>query len=102
MKQLLLFVAILLVGGINVFGEEWNKSISELEILANQGNSRAQVILGVLYSNGERVELDKEKAFYSYLKTAESGTLNSMYIVALMYEKGEGVNQDEKQSFRQG
>ena len=59
----------------------------------------AQESLAMMYSHGIGVDLDEEKAFGLYLKSAKQGHASAQYEVAFMYLIGLGVNKDEGQAF---
>ena len=45
------------------------------------------------------VEIDLEKAFYWYQKSAEAGNSNAQYNLGLCYENGKGVEIDLEKAF---
>jgi hypothetical protein len=67
-------------------------------VLADQGDTRAQVDLGIMYSKGEGVPQDYAKAFMWYLKAAERGVFQAQAQVGSLYFKGQGVQQDYAQA----
>ena len=50
--------------------------------------------LGLLYYNGDNVEMNKEEAFKWYKKAADKKFGQAQFNVGLMYYKGEGVSRD--------
>ena len=62
--------------------------------LAEQGNSAAQLNLGVLFEKGLGVAQDYAEAARWYMKAGERGDEEAQYNVALMYEKGTGLSRD--------
>ena len=61
---------------------------------AEQGNSNAQLNLGLLYAKNN----DQFKAFYWFNKSAEQGNDNAQYALGLMYKYGDGVSIDFSKS----
>ena len=73
-------------------------NIEELQKLAAAGDADAQVKLGVTYSTGVNVEIDKKKAAEWYTKAAEQGSALGQWNLAFLYVRGEGVEEDEKKA----
>ncbi len=72
------------------------KAIYWYKKAAEQGNSTAQGLLGVIYMGDERIEYkDVEKAVYWYTKSAEQGNILGQYSLGYIYFYGEGVPKDE-------
>ncbi len=60
----------------------------------------ALFVLGVMYSKGEGVEQDVEKAFSYYERAAKMNHPTAIYNVGVMYFRGKGVERDrEKAAF---
>ena len=72
--------------------------LSQLEILAEQGNPYAQNDLGVMYEGGERVAQDYEKAVFWYQRAAEQGYDVAQSNLGNMYDRGDGVAQDYEEA----
>ena len=53
--------------------------LTEIKQLAEAGDVDAQGVLGLYYSNGIRVPLDKRQAEYWYLKAAEQDHEDAQY-----------------------
>lgn len=66
-------------------------SVDKLESLANQGDSLAQVKLGVMYGRGDRVVKDDVKAIEWFQKAAEQGNSHAQYNLGVGYNTGRGV-----------
>ena len=66
--------------------------------LADQGNSNAQLGLGLLYANGQGVLRDYAQAVAWYRKAAERGNGAAGYNLGMMYGTGQGVPQDYAQA----
>ncbi|MEG0619395.1 MAG: tetratricopeptide repeat protein [Bacilli bacterium] len=65
---------------------------------AERGFPEAQYNLGIMYENGEYVELDYKKAYFWYLKAANQGDVKSQYAVGTLFDYGDGVKQDYNQA----
>ena len=59
--------------------------------LADQGNTDAQVNIGVLHANGEGVPQSYPEALKWYLKAADQGDVFALNNLGLMYMRGQGV-----------
>ena len=62
--------------------------------LAEQGNSQAQGVLGMMYANGEGVSQDFAEAMRWFHKAVEQGHAAAQYGVGKLYANGQGVAQD--------
>lgn len=62
--------------------------------LAEQGDARAQAMLGLLYEYGHGVPQDYAVAAWWYGCAAERGDAGGQYLLGLLYDKGRGVPQD--------
>ena len=67
---------------------------------AEQGNTAAQGILGVMYTNGEGVLKDDAEAVRWYRKAAEQGLAQAQWTFGDMYANGEGVPEDDAEAVR--
>ncbi len=61
---------------------------------AEQGHPEAQCELGYMYSGGEGVEENKEKAFEWFKKAAEQGRDDAMQRLCDFYKDGQGVEKN--------
>ena len=66
--------------------------------LAEQGNSRAQNNLGLMYDEGQGVLQDDTEAVKWYRVAAEQGNASAQLNLGLMYAEGQGVPQDYVQA----
>lgn len=74
--------------------------LSQLRPLAEQGDARAQFILGGMYRKGEGVtQNDKEAVKWTRL-SAEQGLAAAQYFLGWMYLNGKGVIQDDKEAIK--
>ena len=63
---------------------------------AEQGDSDAQSILGIMYDDGQGVVQDYKEAAKWYRLAAEQGDSDAQYNLGLLYFNGQGVVQDYK------
>ena len=63
---------------------ETENNIEELIRAAEAGNAAAQTHLGWCYDEGEGVEVDHEKAFYWYTRSAEAGDATGQFNLAML------------------
>lgn len=78
--------------------KDYKRAIEILKPLAEQGNSQAQVTLGIMYDNGHGVPLDQTEAFNWYVKAAKQGDPIVQHDVGVKYFQGQGVDQDYQQA----
>ena len=71
-----------------------SSDLSQLEKEANQGNSKAQHDLGILYLEGKDISKDERKAFQWFEKSAKNKYGKAQYQVSFMYAEGIGVGKD--------
>lgn len=70
-------------------------SFEEMEEAANEGDSDAMEQLAMAYLNGnDEIEENPEKAYYWFVKCAESGNDQAMFNVGLFTAKGFGTERD--------
>ena len=68
--------------------------ITEIRRLAEKGDARAQLILGLMYANGRGVLKDDAEAVRWYRLAAEQGDAMGQYALGFMYDYGEGLPDD--------
>ena len=73
---------------------DYTRALQILRPLAEQDNVDAQVIIGMMYSNGSGVELSISESIKWYQKAAESGDTEAQTKLGMMYVNGEGVAVD--------
>ena len=78
--------------------KDYKHALEILKPLAEQGNSQAQVTLGIMYDNGHGVPLDQTEAFNWYIKAAKQGDPIVQHDVGVKYFQGQGVDQDYQQA----
>ena len=72
----------------------------ELLPLAEQGNPKAQTLIGVMFEKGEGRPKDKKKAVRWYKLAAEQGNANAQHNLGYMYQYGTGIRKDYKEAVR--
>ncbi|HEB79199.1 MAG TPA: sel1 repeat family protein, partial [Rhodospirillales bacterium] len=65
---------------------------------AEKGDLNAQVLLGMLYYQGENVVKDHKKAFRWWRAAAEKGHATAQWRLASLYYRGEGVVKNLKKA----
>jgi LmbE family N-acetylglucosaminyl deacetylase len=65
---------------------------------AEQGDSKSQNNLGIMYEFGYGVQKDKQEAVKWYTKAASQGNIFAQYNLGVMYETGTGVTKDETEA----
>lgn len=69
-----------------------------LKKAADEGNPEAQYRLGLLYANGEGVELDYVEAAFWFDESARQDLTDAQRALAWLYANGYGVDQDNQQA----
>ncbi len=69
-------------------------ALREFRELAEQGDARAQTLLGVMYRDGQGVAQDYAEAVKWSRLAAEQGNATAQYNLGVIYGKGQGVAQD--------
>jgi TPR repeat protein len=74
--------------------KDYAQALKILKPLAENGDSQAQVTLGIMYDFGHGVSKDPGKAIEWYIKAAEQGIPVVQHDVGVKYFQGQGVEQD--------
>src|SRR6266704_1911402 len=80
--------------------QDYATALQEWRPLAEQGDPRAQSMLGVMYHFGQGVPRDYTEAAQWFRKAAEQGDTMAQNNLAVIYEHGRGVPQDYGQALR--
>ena len=80
--------------------KDYASALSLFRSLAEQGDTRAQGNLGVMYSHGEGVPKDETEAVKWYRRAAEQGDAHAQYNLAVRYERGGGVAQNVAEALK--
>ncbi len=73
-------------------------NLDEYQKLAQQGDTKTQYNLGVMYKYGQGVHQNYKQALYWFQKAGEQGHTEAQYNLGMMYKKGQGVHQNYKQA----
>ena len=74
--------------------EDATKKYAEYLEQAQQGHADAQYQLGISYSQGKGVSIDKAEALGWFLKAAEQGHSEALFKLAKIYELGSDIEQN--------
>ncbi len=85
---------------IAYLGGDDASALQECKPLAEQGDAKAQYILGRMYDLGEGVPQDYAEAAKWYRKAAEQGDAKAQFALGAMYSYGRGVPQDYVQAHK--
>jgi hypothetical protein len=77
----------------------WADSASDLRTLAEEGDAKAQFVLGTLYRDGQGVEKDLAETLRWWTKAAELGNVDAQFALGNIYSGGFGVTRDYVQSY---
>jgi Sel1 repeat len=80
---------------VTAYGEgDYATALRLFRPLGDQGNSRAQNNLGIMYDNGYGAAQDYSEAAKWFRKAADQGNARAQCNLGVMYAKGQGVPQD--------
>ena len=68
--------------------------------MADHGDSRAQSLLGLIYSNGHGVQRNEAEAMKWYRRAADQGDADAQVKIGDMYFEGRAVAQDYSEAGR--
>lgn len=74
------------------------EALENLRQAAEAGDAEAQYRLGMLYGNGEGVELDHRQAEQWFSRAARQGHEDALLNLAWLYATGTGVDMDEERA----
>ncbi|MGB8313785.1 MAG: tetratricopeptide repeat protein, partial [Aestuariivirga sp.] len=77
----------------------YTKALKLVQPLAEQGDAKAQNLIGLIYADGKGVPQDFAEAVKWYRKAADQGYAGAQNNLGLMYLKGRGVPQDYVQAY---
>ena len=78
---------------VSVYEERYDADVASLEELANQGNTKAQYQLGVLYLRGQEVDRNVFEAIRWFHMAAEKGHLKAQFSLGRAYATGKAVDE---------
>ena len=73
---------------------DFQKAHDVVPAFADQGNARAQIVLGTMYEFGKGESKDPVQAAVWYRKAADQGNARAEKSLGVLYENGQGVDQD--------
>ncbi|MCY4232591.1 MAG: hypothetical protein OXE59_02455 [Bacteroidetes bacterium] len=88
---------LLALGATNAQGQ--NSRIQRLQEKAEEGDSYAQLRLGMAYDSGEGVIENYAQAVYWYRKASMQGNAQAQFRLGLAYALGQGVDQDDQEAY---
>ena len=80
--------------------EDDQEAAKWLQLAADQGDARAQTVLGLMYGTGEGVPKNDQEAAKWYRMAADQGYALAQFNLGLMYYHGEGVPKDYQESIK--
>ncbi len=98
MKKTLILILLALLAA-PLWGQTYGEATTEqLRQAANNGDAKAQCVLGSRYYKGDRAPQDYKQAVQWYTKAANQGYAVAQYNLGVYYKNGYGVAQDYKQA----
>ena len=79
---------------------EYDKALSSLKELADEGNINASFYLGEMFRQGNGIEKNNALSFKYYLKAAEGGKKEAFNIIGESYYIGKGVDKNISEGFK--
>jgi TPR repeat protein len=79
---------------------DYARALRLVQPLAEEGGSRAQSLLGLLYYHGRGVRQDDSNAAKWFRLAADQGEANAQFNLGVMYAEGQGVPQDYAEAVR--
>lgn len=96
-----LFICFLLLASSATWASDSSNDFVKLKQQAEQGDARAQYVMGRLFEKGQQVEKDQAEAIRWYFLSAEQGFAAAQFTLGLFYKYGEdGLEQDDEQSLK--
>lgn len=77
---------------------DYQQALEIIKPLADEGDSRAQALLAIMYDQGRGVEKNAQTAFSWYLKAATQGLPMAQHDVGVKYFQGNGTEQDYREA----
>jgi uncharacterized protein len=79
---------------------DFETALAVFRPLAENGDAKAQSILGLMYSYGEGVPVDYGEASRWYRRAAEQNSYVAQYNLGMLYLEGKGVSQDTDEAVK--
>ena len=77
---------------------DFDKAVSEIQLIATNGDAEAQYYLGAMYNDGKGVKKNYTDAAYWFTKSAEQGYSIAQYNLAMYYLHGLGVEKNAEKT----
>lgn len=90
-----LVIILIMIGQIEIQGNELTNNVKEL---ANQGDAKAQLKLGIMYEKGQGVKRDYTKALYWFEQSANNKNERAQLKLGVVYKYGRGIKKDYKKA----
>ncbi len=85
--------------GIDAYNkQDYSTAFNEFHTLAETGDAKAQLMLGLMFDNALGTVRDYKQAFYWYKQSAEKSNKRAQFNVAEMLAMGQGTDQNMKQA----
>lgn len=98
LQKVILLVGVCLVGftgnSMAVSISDEAKKIHKIKLMAERGDAKGQLYLGMAYQDGKGVSQDYKEANKWFRLSAGQGNSNAQYNLGYMYISGQGVHQD--------
>ena len=91
-----------LVGALLYRDKSYAEAIKYLKKSVAQGNSDAQLLLGIMYYEGKAVNKDINKGIKLITKAAKQGNIKAQVAIAGEYSKGDILEKDYEKSYKWG
>jgi cell division septation protein DedD len=79
---------------------DYETALAAFRPLAENGDAKAQSILGLMYSYGEGVPVDYREASRWYRRAAQQNSSVAQYNLGMLYLEGKGVSQDTDEAIQ--
>ena len=79
---------------------DYATAYKQFKPLAEQGNAKAPLFLGVMYEFGQGVNKNSAEAVKWYRKAAEQGDAKAQLFLGRMYDEGHGQTQDYAEAMK--
>jgi len=80
--------------------QETVMTIDEYRKEAEQGDAESQFCLGLMYMEGQGVQVDNQEACFWWEKAAANGHVSAQCNIGVMYEHGDGVVQSHSEAMK--
>ena len=96
-----MLIVILSIAGLKVFDKfRIGGKIKEIKAQAEQGNPKAEFMLGMMYREGDKVPKNEMEAANWLSKAADKGHPDAQNILGVLYANGDGVVADQSEAIK--